>query len=148
VSRISQDRALLIGFSTVAFGVVTLLRKVALNYVSPVQFEAVSGVVHGISVPLFLCMIWTNVVPDDPAGWNKTGIAWSAASICLSIVASVAFMYALQQRNDAGIVGGLVSASPVVTLMLSALFLGEQPTLRSVVGVGMVLVGVCIASGK
>ena len=140
---ITQQRALLIGFATVAFGVTTLLRKVALNHINPVQFEVVSGAVHLALVPLYLYLL-SDVL--KPSAWDAKGIIVTAIAIAINCVASLAFMYALQLRNDVGVVGAMVSASPVITLMLSALFLGEAPSLRSVVGIGMVLVGVLLAS--
>lgn len=141
---ISRERALLIGFSTVVFGIVTLMRKVALNRLRPLQFEAISGIIHAALIPLYLALLQQNLVQHND--WDARGMLWSIAAVCLNIVGSIAFMYALQIRNDVGLVSALGSASPIITLMLSALFLGEQPSLKSVIGIGLVLIGVMLAS--
>jgi len=141
---ISRERALLIGFATVAFGVVTLMRKVALGRINPIQFEIVSGIVHVMLIPVYLRILSENLVQQN--NWDRVGIAWTTAAILLNVLGGLAFMYALQLKNDVGVVASLSSASPIITLMLSALFLGEQPTMKSVIGIGFVLFGVLLAS--
>jgi uncharacterized membrane protein len=58
------------------------------------------------------------------------------------------FGYALRAGNDAGVVTSLSSLSPIVTMMLSFLLLGERPSVASAVGCALVLVGVALISFK
>lgn len=58
----------------------------------------------------------------------------------LNVAAHLASTRALKLA-DASLVTPLLSFSPVFTLLISALFLGETPSARGVVGVGLVLLG-------
>ena len=61
-------------------------------------------------------------------------------SAMLNAVAHLASTRALKLA-DASLVTPLLIFSPVFTLLISALFLGETPSMRGLLGVGLVLVG-------
>lgn len=146
MSGISRERALLVAAVTVSFSVVTLMRKFALRSLTPLQFEIISGITHVCMVPFFI--IAASKMCEPISTWDTKDVIISIAAIIINVVTSIAFMYVLRGGNDVGMMSSLVSASPVITLMLSTLFLGEQPTFRSATGVALVLIGVTITAWK
>ncbi len=142
---ISKERALLIGISAVAFGVSTLLRKISIETLHPFQFQIVAGLFYG-----FMIIPWYLVAKETGHAdvWNISGVIWCLICSLLATLGAVILMYALRTGHDTGVVAALGSVSPIVTVMLAALFLGEQPNLKQAVGIFLVLVGVIIASGR
>lgn len=75
-------------------------------------------------------------LPDLDA-WFAVGVLGSA---CLNAAAHLANTRALKLA-DASLITPLLTFSPVFTLLISAIFLGEFPTAQGILGVGLVLVG-------
>jgi transporter family protein len=142
---LSKERALLIGISAVAFGVGTLLRKISVETLHPFQFQIVAGSLYGL-----LVIPWYFVAKETGHAevWNIPGIIWCLICTMLGMLGAVILMYALRTGHDTGLVAALGSVSPIVTVMLAALFLGEQPSLKQAIGIFLVLVGVVIASSR
>lgn len=143
MSKITTDRALLIGLATVGFGISTIFRKISVTHVAPLQYQTISGIIYAITIfPFWIASSqmtnWSNV--------TQKGIMWVIFSTVMHISSAVIFMTALRGGNDVGIVSSLSSASPVITIMLSLLFLGEQPSFKQAVGVALILFGVIFAA--
>jgi uncharacterized membrane protein len=73
---------------------------------------------------------------------------WALLATIVASCGSIAFGFALRSGNDAGMVTALSSASPVITIMLSFLILGERPSVQSAVGCALVLLGIFITVWK
>ncbi len=71
------------------------------------------------------------------------GAPWAALSAALAIT-SVISLYVALETGEAGTVISVSAAYPAVTLVLSALVLGERISLARVVGMGLVVTGVVI----
>ncbi len=91
-----------------------------------------------LSLPLLglLTLALTRTPPDVDALF-ALGVLGSAV---LNVVAHLASTQSLKLA-DASLVTPLLTFSPVFTLMISALFLGEIPSPRGLLGVGLVLAG-------
>lgn len=146
---LSRERALLIGLSTVAWGMTTLFRKLALEKLHPFQYEMTATIVHVAMIPVYVLLLMRVAVPvTGQMQWATSGILWVVAATLINVVGTLAFLFALRQGNDAGFISSLAGASPIITVMLSALFLGETPGAKQAVGIALVLLGVIVASGK
>lgn len=139
----TRERAALLATSTVAFGLSAVLRKIAVDRVPPLRYQAASSVVYALTVPLFL---WLSARREAPSKGDGEGMWWMAVATVAGLVGNLAFGYALRAGNDAGVVSSLSAASPVVTIMLSFLVLGERPSAASAVGCALVLAGVFVIS--
>ena len=135
----------MIGVSAVLFGISTLLRKLSIETLHPFQFQVVAGILYAI-----LAIPWFIAAKEIGHGsvWNISGVIWCLTCTIIATLGAVILMYALRSGHDTGVVAALGSVSPIVTVMLAALFLGEQPNLRQAVGIFLVLVGVVVASGR
>lgn len=142
---VSTARALLIGTAAVGFGISTLFRKLAVIGFHPFQFELVAAATHlALSVPYAYALSHVS----EPISWSWSSTLWTIACCIIVNVSNILFMFALRSGHDTGVVSALASASPVVTIMLAFLFLGEQPDWRQALGILLVLIGVIIASGR
>jgi len=141
----TRDRALLLAGSTIAFGVSTLMRKLAVKDLHPLQFQATAALIYALLFPMFMWM-WFKY--GDGSAWTMRGGFWTLACTLVAMAAAIVFMFVLRGANDTGVVSVLVSASPIITLALSAILLGEQLSFKSIAGVGFVFAGILLVSGK
>ena len=139
----SRERLLILALATAGFGVSTVMRKLAVDQLHPLQYQTISSMLYAILVP----MIWVvNTKYGDTTNWSRAGIVWTLAATLVHIVAAFFFNNVLRSGNDVGIVSALSSASPVITLMLSFMILNEQPSLSGMIGMALVLIGIVIMS--
>lgn len=58
--------------------------------------------------------------------YSSMGIGLIILCTVIHIIGAVAFGFLLKESNNVGVLSALVSLSPVVTVTLSMIFLGEQ----------------------
>lgn len=141
--QFSRERALTLAASTAAFGLSALLRKIAVDRLHPLQFQFVAASVYTLLVPFYF---WMALKHSGGNEWSWKGVAWTVTGTIVASFGGIMFGFALRSGNDAGVVTSLSSVSPVITLMLSFLLLGERPSLTSAVGCALVLAGVALIS--
>lgn len=129
--------------STTAFGLSALLRKIAVDRLHPLQFQVVAATVYVTLVPFY---VWLALEHAKDVEWTWKGVAWAVAATAVASFGGIMFGYALRSGNDTGVVTSLSSLSPIITMMLSFLLLGERPSLASAVGCALVLGGVALIS--
>ena len=98
-------------------------------------------VVWGVTLLALPLLGWFTFVstPQLP-GWDWLFVFGVLGSAGLNAVAHLCSTRALK-LSDASLVTPLLIFSPVFTLLISALFLGEIPSARGLLGVGLVLIG-------
>lgn len=129
--------------ATTAFGMSSLLRKMAVDKLHPFQIQVVSAAVYMTVFPVY---VWLAAEHAEGNQWTWKGVGWGVAATLIASMGSIAFGFALRAGNDAGVVTSLSSVSPIITLMLSFLLLGERPSVWSAVGCALVLAGVALIS--
>lgn len=98
-------------------------------------------VVWGVTLlALPLLALFTFVVTPQLPGWDRLFVFGVLGSAGLNAIAHLCSTQALKLA-DASLVTPLLVFSPVFTLLISALFLGEIPSAQGLVGVGLVLIG-------
>jgi drug/metabolite transporter (DMT)-like permease len=127
-------------FST---SVSVLLRKTIVDKIHPIQFEVTSNVLHLL---MSLVAYWA-------LGVRYHALSTGVASITLlqtmaSFVTVVAFTYAIRSGNGLGSSVAIMSASPMVTLVLSMIFLGEKFEPKTLLGILFILTGTLIVSSR
>ncbi len=94
--------------------------------------------ITSLSLPLLALFTFTPMSNIPAIDWLFAfGVLGSAA---LNVVAQVASTRALKLA-DVSLVTPLLIFSPVFTVLISAVFLGEIPSVRGLLGVGLVLIG-------
>lgn len=140
-----MGRLLLLVLSTAIFGASTFLRKLALTHLDPLAFQLWTGTFYAMTVlPLFLVCRARNI-----ALWHPEGVAWAWGMMIVYLTAAICFGYVLRMGNDVGFVAVIAAGvSPIVTMALSMLFMGERIEAKTLVGLGFVSLGLFIALRK
>lgn len=106
----------------ILFGFSTFFRKLALDRVHPFQLQIVAAGVYAVLIPFWIYM--SNKV--QATEYSSMGIGLIILCTVIHIIGAVAFGFLLKESNNVGVLSALVSLSPVVTVTLSMIFLGEQ----------------------
>jgi drug/metabolite transporter (DMT)-like permease len=98
-------------------------------------------VVWGVTLlGLPLLGLFTFASMPHPPAFDRLFVLGVLGSVGLNVIAHLASTRALKLA-DASLVTPLLIFSPVFTVLISAVFLGEIPSARGLFGVGLVLVG-------
>jgi drug/metabolite transporter (DMT)-like permease len=111
---------------------------------SPVIMQLITGIVFILCIPMFIKMSggWSNIK------WSGYSIALTSCATMLSISANILLYTSLRGSQTTGATAMLISLYPVVTLLLSAVFLNEQFSLLKVIGIICMIGGAIMLSWK
>lgn len=125
------------------WGVSTFLNRLSVENLPPMLMQVVIGIVFICYMPLAIKM----------QGINPFQYNWSVSSVCMTVLAAICSIGAnvllymhLKGSNHTGTSTMIISLYPVVTLLLSYLFLNEQFTITKVIGVAAMIAGAILLS--
>jgi drug/metabolite transporter (DMT)-like permease len=113
------------------------MQKLASDKMSPFLMQVVVGTAFIFLIPFFIRM-------EGGLGhlkWNTTSIIITFVAAIFSITANIMMYTALSNNKNTGSSMMLVSLYPVVTLLLSAIFLHEQFSTGKIIGILTMIVG-------
>ncbi len=87
--------------------------------------------------------LWYNVAPKQ-FDLNWSGVAFGVLCTGIHILGAVGFGLLLKSSNSTGMLSVMVSASPVITILLSMAFLHEKFEVRHVVATILTLSGLAL----
>lgn len=122
----------------VLFGSSTFFRKLAVDGMSPYHLQILSGLIYASLIPLWFRVGGSFEFP------SLRFIFAGTLAIITNVTGAVIFGFLLKESTNMTVLSAVASASPVVTAVLSATFLGERFTLLKLVGVLLVLCGVLL----
>lgn len=129
------------GLTSVLFwGVWAFLGKVALRHLNWIQV----GLLYGAGIVAILGVLLF-ALRSRPPVWSWSGLSIGAAAGLLGTAGLVMFYLALE-RGKASVVVPLIGVYPIVTAILSVLFLGERLSGTQVAGVGLAVLAVLLIS--
>lgn len=118
----------LIIISIIGWGIGSIFYKLANNSIHPVMVSAITTATYLIITPLAFYFF----------NFNKTvttgGVLYIAFGALLMGTGSLAYYFALSKGN-AGEITTITALYPVLTLIISCLFLGEEMTVRKTIGI-------------
>ena len=129
--------------AALSWGIAPILDKMGLLKMNP----ALVLLFQALVVFVFLIPYCYFKAQSEPGAfmisdWSSMGIIIVAA-IVGGLIGEYAYLKAISSA-EAGRAVALTSAYPIVTLVISILFLGEGMTLASLAGVGLVVTGVSL----
>lgn len=135
---------LLIFLCVLVWGCSTFLNRLSVERMSPVIMQMVTGVVFILCIPIFIRMSggWSAIK------WSGYSIALTACATILSISANILLYTSLRGSQTTGASAMIISLYPVVTLLLSVVFLHEQFSLLKIMGVACMIGGAVMLSWK
>ena len=116
-----------------AWGLWGFFGKYALKFISPISlllFHTISAVIIELIVVIFL------LYSKNKFDTNTTGITLAILTALFAVVGTIVFFFALS-KTKASILVPLTALYPIITVLLSFIFLKEKVTLAQ--GIGIVL---------
>lgn len=134
----NSNKALIL-ISVIGYGIWAIFQKLAVSRLHPIHMQLVGCCVAITLLPFYLAFSYYKI----PHTISTPGIIFSTLAYICSICASLAFLFAIRQGN-VGTTSVLISASPVITIALAIVFLGEKLTTSKLIGIAFVMLGVII----
>lgn len=128
-------------FGMVCWGIAPIFAKIALKNVDPIS-GLVLRTVFAASVVIGWVVVtgsFEKVREIPPRAWIFIAIE----ALLATLVGDLAY-YAAIKKGDVSLVTIIMSSSPLVTILCSVFFLGEQLTITRVVGAALVILGIII----
>ena len=132
---------LIIICSILALGSSVFFRKMSVDRMHPYQLQIISTFVY-----ISLLPFWISLFKKSNLNFNYdiTAIIFAVMCILLSITGSVLFGTALKSSNNAGGLNVLVSINPIITFILSMIFLGEELTIKKFIACILAIAGLIL----
>lgn len=128
-------------FGMVCWGIAPIFAKIALKNVDPIS-GLVLRTVFAASVVIGWVVVtgsFEKVREIPPRAWIFIAIE----ALLATLVGDLAY-YAAIKKGDVSLVTIIMSSSPLVTILCSVFFLGEQLTITRIVGAALVILGIVI----
>jgi drug/metabolite transporter (DMT)-like permease len=100
----------------------------ALQTVSPAADQLISSLVYVLVIPVYMF-----AMRGQFSSMTISGSAWAAGGAICATIAAFTFMY-LAKTQDIGTLTVYTGVYPIITIILSMMFLGEGITLRKTIG--------------
>lgn len=134
-------------FGMICWGIAPVFAKIGLNKLNPLPGLIIRTFISSFFVLVFLGFreligydkIFNQIV-GVPA---KTWILIAIEALLATLVGDLAY-YAAIKRGNVSVVTVIMSSSPLVTMLVSTIFLGEQITVKRIMGAMLVIIGIRI----
>lgn len=130
-----------VAIAIICWTVWSFAAKMAASYIHPMWLQTINYIIGFLCIPIFLSIIKRDTVSQ----FDSAGVWWAIVASVFGLVAYASFTFALRIGN-VGTTTILCSTYPIMTLILSALFLGETITLPKLAGMFMVLGGMVLVA--
>ncbi len=127
-------------FTVLAWGVWGLCSKLASNHTRPRQ----TLLFQAVGVAAFALMVLA--VEHFKVDWSPAGFGWSFAGGFVNFVGFLAFFAAVEKGKVSTVIS-LSSLYPVVTIVLSLVFLHERLSRREGLGIGFAILAGWLLAG-
>jgi Predicted membrane protein len=128
-------------FGMICWGIAPIFAKVGLKNVDPM-----SGLILRTIMASSVVCGWVLVSGSFTKVSSIPANSWwliAVEALLATLVGDLAY-YAAIKKGDVSLVTIIMSSSPLVTILCSVLFLGEQITLIRIVGAGLVILGIVL----
>lgn len=132
----------LIVMTILAFGLSAFFRKLAVDKLHPYYMQIIAAGVYLAMIP-----VWYNLAPKH-ATMDAQGTFYAIITTCLHVCGAVMFGTLLKSSNATGALSVMVSAAPIVTVLLSIAFLEEEFELKHFVATLLTLSGLALFNMK
>lgn len=132
-----MNRTLIIA-TILSFGFSAFFRKLAVDRIHPYHMQIISALVYATMIP-----IWYSTAPKQ-FEFSWSGVSFAVLCTGIHILGAVMFGLLLRSENSTGALSIMVSSSPVVTALLSMVFLQEKFEARHVIATLLTLSGLAL----
>lgn len=132
----------MIAATILSFGLSAFFRKLAVDKLHPYHMQIIAAGIYLAMVP-----VWYNLAPKHST-LELQGTIFAIITTCLHICGAVMFGMLLKSSNTTGTLSVMVSAAPIVTVLLSIIFLDEEFELKHFVASLLTLSGLALFNMK
>lgn len=128
-------------FGMICWGIAPIFAKVGLKNVDPL-----SGLMLRTIMASSIVCGWVIFSGSFSKVSSIPANSWwliAVEALLATLVGDLAY-YAAIKKGDVSLVTIIMSSSPLVTILCSVLFLGEQITLLRIIGAGLVVLGIVL----
>jgi drug/metabolite transporter (DMT)-like permease len=136
--------SLILFFCVILWGISTFLNRLSVETASPLVLQIIVGLGYVVYLPIALKL--SGVGNPFEYRWSMHSIILTLCATVCSILANVMLYSYLKGSHHTGANTMLLSLYPVVTLLLSAVFLHEHFTNFKVLGVIAMIAGAILLS--
>jgi uncharacterized membrane protein len=129
--------AALIAITTLCWGSIGVVERIALRHVSPQSGQVLGGITY---ITIMACMYAYFRATGVPIVFNVWGVLWVMVCSILAAVGGLAFAFAMK-RAPVHIVTGFTSTSALVAFFLCWLVLHEEITRMKIIGIVLIVLG-------
>ncbi len=128
---------LLIFLCVIIWGCSMFLNRLSVERMSPIVMQVLTGIVFICGMPFLIRLSggWSNI------RWSPLSIFLTSTATILSISANILLYTSLRGSQTTGASAMVISLYPVVTLLLSAIFLSEQFSCLKITGIVCMIAG-------
>lgn len=130
---------ILIALTIFFSGVSVFFRKLAVDKIHPYQIQIIAGLLYGTLIP-----VWMFLMSKSSVNFNFNFLGNFYGVLCLGfyVLSAVILGILLKSSNSTGTLSVLVSINPLITLLFSVMFLGEEFTVKKFIGCVVVVLGI------
>lgn len=119
------------------FGISVFFRKLAVDRLHPYQLQLLASAIYVIQIPIMVYLINKNGLTS----YSTSGIWYGIVCLITYIFSAMLFSFLLKNTDQPGMVSTLIAMNPVITSLLSFIFLGETFTVKKIIATIIMLVG-------
>ena len=127
--------------SIIAWGIGGIFTKLASNELTPVMMSIITTGIYMVALPIIVSVYKLKLAV------SVAGFGYAIASSIGLGVGSLSYMFALQ-KGEAGSTTAATAVYPVITMMLSFLFLSEEMTFKKAIGCMLAVTSVYLLTNK
>lgn len=128
----------------IGWGLYHIFAKQATRTLHPAMVQLLFSLCAVIALPCYYLLV-QQAHKSTPIRWSASSLGWVGAAYLASSIGTLAYVYALSQK-DVGQVVGIATSYPVLVLAISVLFMGETLTWAKGMGVLLVVAGIFVSS--
>ena len=128
-------------FGMICWGIAPIFAKIGLSNISPVVGLTIRTLFAGSIV-----LSWTLIggsMPNIKSIPLSTWLLIAIEALLATLIGDLAYFSAIK-KGDVSLVTIIMSSSPLITLLVSAIFLGEQITFIRFVGSAIIIIGIIL----
>lgn len=133
-------RYLLIAITIVGWSLWHVFNKIAVMRLHPIQMFMIASCVNVALFPLYYFMFKQQGVSNQ---FHIGSVAFCVLASISTAIGSAAYIYGIR-TGELGTIAVLSCSYPLLTVLLSVLFLGESLTLSKIIGMIFVVAGVIV----
>ena len=127
------------------WGISPILYKIVLNKIDIKTTFIINNIFFTLGVISYTIYYWNEFSTDIKSISIKDTLSIGAISLLLSFIPNIIY-YNLLKDHDSSVVSALINSSPIFTVAISYLFLGNKISNYNILGIILIVCGIAFIS--